>query len=80
MVAPDQDLSAKDLSSLSTTLKRGFSRLIRLDSRSSASVSVRVVVNSMVRVRKTMAAIRSVWKRPWAYCITRFFSERALPT
>jgi hypothetical protein len=31
-------------------------------------------------VWSTMWAMRWVWKRPWAYWITRFFSERALPT
>ena len=73
-------ISGKLLSSRSSTLKRGFSCLIRLISSSSASVSVRVVVNSIDRVRSTIRAMRWVWKRPWAYWITRFFSERALPT
>jgi len=68
------------LSSRSSTLKRGFICLIRLISSSRASVSVRVETNSMARVRSTMWAMRLVWNRPWAYWITRFFSERALPT
>ena len=72
--------SAKLLSSRSTTLNRGLSRLMRLDSSSSASVSVAVVTNSMCRVRLTIRAMRWVWNRPWAYCITRFFRLRALPT
>ena len=73
-------ISGKLLSSRICTLKRGFSCLIRLISSSSASVSVLVETNSMDRVRWTMWATRWVWKRPCAYWLTRFFSERALPT
>ena len=41
---------------------------------------MRVTMNSIARVRSTMLAMRLVWKRPWAYCTTRFFKDRALPT
>ena len=41
---------------------------------------MRVVVNSIDRVRSTIRAMRWVWNRPWAYWITRFFKLRALPT
>ena len=61
-------------------LKRGFRRLIRFDSSRSASASVRVVTNSMDRVSDTMCDSRWLCARPCAYCTTRFFRERALPT
>ena len=73
-------ISGKLLSSRSTRLKRGFSRLMRLLSSRRASASVRVVTNSMARVITTMCCRRWLWARPWAYWTTRFFSERALPT
>jgi len=72
--------SANDLSSRSSTLKRGFSRLMKLDSSSRASVSEAVTTSSIDRVSDTINPMRWVWNRPWAYCRIRFFRLAALPT
>ncbi len=55
----------KDLSSRISTLKRGFNCLIRLASRSSASVSVAVVTNSIAAVCEIIRAMRfeCAWPR-----------------
>ncbi len=50
-----------DLSSRSSTLKRGRKRLIRLASSSSASASVRTVTNSIAAVAAIMRAMRLEW-------------------
>ena len=59
-------MKGKDLSSLSTTLKRGFSRLIRFASSSSASISVAVVTNSMLAVSAIIRAMRLLCPAPRA--------------
>ena len=51
-------MNGNDLSSRNSTLKRGRSRLIRLASSSSASVSVLVVTNSIVTVPEIMRTMR----------------------
>ncbi len=70
----------KLLSSRSSTLKRGFSCLIRFASSSRASVSVAVVTNSIAAVAWIIRAIRLVCPAVFVYEATRFFSVRALPT
>ena len=61
-------------------LNRGRSFLIRLLSSSSASASEAVVMTSMLRVSNTIRRSRSGSRAVWVYCVTRFFSARALPT
>src|SRR5213075_656535 len=59
-VPPVIRMYGNDLSSRSSTLKRGRSRLIRFASSSSASVSVAVVTNSINAVAAIMRMMRAV--------------------
>jgi hypothetical protein len=71
----------KFLSSRSRTLKGGRSRLMKFDSRMSASSSVFTTTNSTSAISETRRAVRGGWIAPgWKYDRTRDRSDFAFPT